>query len=80
MFLFNEKGTCGFTQVPIYLRDAIAKHGTRSTEREVRNAKHGTRSTLLLVFRVFLLDSPAHGIDFLVGEVLIVGAFIIVEG
>lgn len=52
---------------------------SRSTEREVRNAKHGTGSTLLLVFRVFLLDSPALFIDFFIGEILIVGAFIVVE-
>lgn len=76
MFLLREKGTCGFTQVPL----GFFAMRSRSTEREARNAKHGTVSTLLLVFRVFLLDSPALFIDFLVGKILIVGAFIIVEG
>ena len=65
-----KKGTCGFTQVPIYLRDAIAKHGT------------GSRLFVMECSCVFSFsfDHLCAGIDFLVGEVFIVGAFIIVEG
>ena len=71
MFLFREKGTCGFTQVPIYLRDAIAKHGTRS--------RLFVMESCLLHDVVFLGDHGSQLVDGLVCEVFIVGSFIIVE-
>ena len=72
MFLLREKGTCGFTQVPIYLRDAIAKHGTGS--------RLFVMESCLFHDVVFLRNHLSQLVDGLVGEVFIVGAFIVVEG